>query len=344
MPPKSTDVARKISGRLSLKTALGLVLSLLLVMIVLSFALGAKWIPPMEVIRATWGVGDSSTIGIVGDLRFNRTWLGGIAGAALGASGVLMQSLTGNPIAEPGILGVNAGASLGVVVGIVLFGSLAPAVAVWCALAGAACAVGCVYAVTTSALARGSATTVTLAGVALGAVFVGVAQALVLIDEDVLDAFRFWQVGSLTARSLGDAAPLLPLLLIALILALALSRAMDAIALGDDTARGLGVRPGLIRILGFSAVAVACAVATSLVGPIGFIGLLAPHAARALVGPSLVRAVPVALVLGSCFVLAADIVGRLIGRGAEVQVGVVSAFIGVPVLIAIVLSKRRLSV
>lgn len=317
-------------------------IGLLLVAIVASYALGSKWIAPDEVVRALLGAADATSEGIVGGLRASRTALGLLCGAALGAAGVLMQALTRNPVADPGLLGVNAGASLGVVAGIAVLGSVGVTAAIGFALVGAAGATAAVFALATARFAEASPVRLTLAGVAMAAVFSGAAQAIVVLDERVLDAFRFWQVGSLSARSIGDVgAPVIIGVLVCLAGAVLLAPSLNALALGDDSATALGVSPRAVRLAGLVVLTGLCAIATALAGPISFVGLAVAHAARLLVGPDHRVLLPLAILAGPAVLLLSDVLGRLIGLGAEVPVGIVTAFVGAPLLAVFVIGVRR---
>ncbi|WP_084500041.1 FecCD family ABC transporter permease [Brevibacterium album] len=312
--------------------ALGLFLA-----VVLSFALGARALPPAEVAAALLGIGDHGTVVIVGDLRFDRTVAGLACGIALGLAGVLMQALTRNPLADPGLLGVNVGAALGVVIGIAVLGSAGSGQVLWFALLGAGAASAAIVLTAGSSLVSGSPVRLVLAGVAFGGVLSGVTQLLVLTSERILDSFRFWQVGSLAMRSAAETGPLLLLIGIAAAVALLLGPHLNVLALGEDTASSLGVSPVLVRTVGFGLVTVLCAAAVAIAGPIAFIGLVSAHLARLLAGPDLRVVLPLALLLGPCLVLASDVLGRLIGGGAEIPVGIVAAFLGAPALMALLL-------
>lgn len=312
-----------------------LLCALLFVSVVLSLALGAKSIPPAEVASALLGIGEHGTVMIVGELRVNRTVAGLACGAALGVAGALMQALTRNPLADPGLLGVNAGAALGVVVAIMVLGSAGATSAMFFALAGAVLASAVIVAIASSELIDGSPVRLILAGVAFGAVLSGITQALVFSSETVLDSFRFWQVGSLTMRTAGEILPLLVVGAVAACVGIALAVPLNGLALGDDMATAIGVNPLVVRIAGFVVVAVLCSIAIAIGGPISFIGLVSAHIARLLVGPDLRALLPAAFLLGPCCVLLADVAGRTLGSGAELPVGVVAAFLGAPVLLAL---------
>lgn len=327
-------------GRSTMAAVAAIVLSLGL-SVVLSLAIGARFIPFDQVVLSLFGVGEQNVTNIVGELRVSRTVNGLLCGVALGLAGVLMQALTRNPIADPGMLGVNAGAAFGVVAGLTLFGSLGASSTIWLALAGAALAAGVIFWFSGSRFAAASPVRLILAGVAFSAMLSGIAQTFVLLDEDVLDVFRFWRVGSLTSRTVEEALPLIVFIVAGVIVALAVAPALNTMALGDDTAVSLGVRPGVVRIIVLVAVTLLCGTATALAGPISFVGLVIPHLLRRLVGPDLRLLLPLSMLAAPAMLLISDVIGRIIGGGGEVQVGVVTAFIGGPLLIAFVIGRRR---
>jgi len=276
---------------------------------------------------------------VVLELRVPRTLLGLLAGAALGLAGTVMQGLTRNPLADPGILGVNAGAALCVVLAITVLGVTSARGYVWFAFLGAAAAAVGVYAVA----AAGGGTTplkLALAGAAVSAALTAVTTALLLLDQSTFDQFRFWQVGALAGRDAGVARAVAPFLLVGCLAALLLGRMLDTVALGDDVARGLGADLALTRVLAAATVVLLCGAATAACGPIGFVGLTVPHAARVLAGPGHRWALPYAMLLAPCLLLAADVLGRVVARPGEVQVGIVTAVLGAPVFIALVRRRR----
>lgn len=310
---------------------------------VASLAIGAKSIPMGEVVAALFGQGDESVRVIIGDWRLSRTVVGLVCGVALGAAGVVIGALTRNPIADPGLLGVNAGAALGVVVGLTVSGGAMGVTGyTWFAFAGAGAAAVIVYLLSMIGQATASPLRLALSGVALAAVLSGVTQLLVFVDESVLDSFRFWRIGSLAARDLADVLPLVPYVLGAALLALALCRALNALSLGDRTAVALGVNLGVVRLLGFLVVTVLCGAATALAGPIAFVGLLVFHIARYLVGSDYRLLVPLSMVLAPSLLLGADVLGRAFSDGGPVPVGVMTAFVGSPALIALIVWSRRM--
>lgn len=279
----------------------------------------------------------STTALIVRDFRVPRTLLAILVGAALGAAGALIQAITRNPLADPGILGVNAGAYTAVVFAAVLLPG-DPTGHVWIAMGGALVAALVVYGIGTNGPAGGGASKLVLTGVALGAVLTGVSFAVTLVRPDVFDKIRFWSAGSLQNRQFDTFWAVLPFIIAGLLIALALPRALNALALGEDVALALGSRPALTKLAGVAAVTCLCGAATAAAGPIAFVGLMVPHALRALVGPDQRWIVPMCLVAAPTLMLGADIVGRVAAPG-ELPVGVVTAFIGAPVLIA--LTRRK---
>ncbi|SCE20671.1 iron complex transport system permease protein [Streptomyces sp. DvalAA-14] len=275
---------------------------------------------------------------VIRRVRLPRTLLGLLAGAALGVAGAAMQALTRNPLADPGLLGVNAGAAAAVVTAISFFGVTSLTGYVWFALAGAAAASALVY------LAGGSrsATPVrlALAGTAATALLQGYTNAVQLTDQVALDRMRFWQVGSLATADMATVEHVAPFIAVGTLLALGTARPLNAVALGDDTARGLGARLTRTRVLVMVAITLLCGSATAACGPIVFIGLMVPHVVRGITGPDMRWILPYAAVLSPALLLGADVVGRLVTRPAELQVGIVTAVLGGPVFIVLVRRRR----
>jgi iron complex transport system permease protein len=251
-----------------------------------------------------------------------------------------MQGVARNPLADPGILGVNAGAALFVVVGITFLGISTASGYIWLAFAGAAVAAVVVYSV--SAIGRDGATPVklALAGAAVTAALSSLVTAILLVNQETLDTFRFWQVGSLSGRTFDTMGTVLPFVVIAGVIALFSGRMLNVLALGDDLGRGLGQHVGLSRLLGAAVVVVLCGSATALAGPIGFVGLIIPHVARLAVGSDYRRILPLSALLGPILLLVADVIGRLVARPGELEVGIVTALIGAPVFILIVRYRK----
>jgi len=279
---------------------------------------------------------------IIRSLRVPRTVIGLGVGVALGLAGAVMQGVTRNPLADPGIFGVEAGAALAVVVGIYVFGIGSLTGYVWFAFAGAGIASVVVYGL--GSLGRGGATPVklALAGAAMAALLGSLTSAILIIDIATLDQFRFWAVGSLAGRDAQIAAQVAPFLAVGVVLALAAARGLNTLALGDDAARSLGQRVQLARATSGLAVIVCSGAAVAAAGPIGFVGLTVPHVARAICGPDYRWILPWSLVLAPSLLLGADVIGRVVARPGELQVGIVTAFIGAPFFVALV-RRRKLA-
>jgi iron complex transport system permease protein len=312
----------------------GLVI-LLVFAAVMSLLIGAKSLPVGVIADALSGTCQTADCTIVLDARLPRTLAGLLAGGALGLAGALMQTLTRNPLADPGILGVNAGASFAIVLGAALLGFSSPQEQLMMAFSGALAASLLVAFTGSQGGGQLSPVRLTLAGVALGAVLEGLSSGIALLNPDVYDQLRFWQAGSLDIRTLYTLKVVLLPVLIAAIVALGLSRSLNSLSLGADTATALGSRVARTQIIGLLAIAVLSGSATAIVGPIAFIGLMMPHMARWLVGADHRWSLPVTLLATPALLLFADILGRLLVPG-ELRVSVVSAFIGAPVLIWLV--------
>lgn len=324
---------------------LAIATAVLLLAVAASLALGARDIPLGTVVNALTAPDPADPLqAIVLHQRLPRTAIGLLTGAALGLAGTLMQGLTRNPLADPGLLGVNAGASLAVVLAIALLGVSSPGSFVWFAMAGAAVAAVLVHAV--GSLGREGATPVrlALAGTALTAGVTSVITLILLTDTRAVNAFRFWQVGSLAGRGAAtgpDAiAALAPFVVLGAALAFASGPALNVLSLGDDLARGLGANVALVRGLVLLAVVLLAGSATALAGPIVFVGLVVPHVIRPFTGPDHRWVLAWAVPLGAALLLLADVVGRLVVRPGELEAGLVVAVVGAPVMIAIVRRAR----
>ncbi|CAD5990778.1 iron ABC transporter permease [Agreia sp. COWG] len=308
-----------------------------------SLFLGSRSIDLLTALGAVLGHGgDAVDTMVVLDLRVPRTVIGLVAGAALGLAGALMQGLTRNPLADPGLLGVNAGASLAVVVAISVFGVSSASGYVWFAFGGAAVAALVVYLVA-SGRAGPSPLSLTLAGAATTAALTSFITLILLRDLDTLAQYRFWSVGSLVGRDLGTVAVLAPFLVVGVITALLLGRSLNSLALGDDLARGLGQKVGITRIVAGVAIILLCGSATSLAGPLVFVGLVVPHVAGRLVGSDYRWILLYSIPLGAVLLVLADTVGRLVAPPSELEAGIVVALIGAPVLIALVRRDRAVT-
>ena len=307
---------------------------------VASLAFGARWVGAREVADTLLHARHTTMNGLVVLERIPRTVFSIIAGASLGVSGALMQAITRNPIADPGILGVNMGASLFVVSGIAFFQIHTAGQYIWFALAGSAITALLVYSI--GSLGYGGATPIklALAGASTSAALSSLVSAVILPRTEVMNAFRFWQVGSVSGATWEGILSVLPFLAAGLLLGFLSTPALNALALGDEVATGLGVRTGLVRITAAAAGVLLCGATTALAGPIGFVGLMIPHIMRLVCGPNLRILVPMSAVGGAILLTLSDVAGRLIGSPGELEAGIVTAFLGAPILIFIAMRTK----
>lgn len=309
---------------------------------VASLFVGSAALSPSQVVDALTGPTDDLVVqATVIELRVPRTLLGILVGAALGTAGAVAQALTRNPLADPGILGVNAGAGLAVAISVAFFGITGIRGYVWFSFAGALVSFALVYAIALRGPHGATPVRLTLVGVALTAVFTGSSQSLSLLLPAVFDQMRFWGVGSIANRPPGTVEFIGPFIVVGLVAAVLLGRAANALALGDDRARSLGVPVGAVRVSAAVVITVLCGAATAAAGPIAFVGLMIPHAVRMLTGPDQRWVLAYSMVWAPVLLLVADIAGRIIVWPAELQVGVVTAFLGAPVLILLVRRAER---
>lgn len=309
--------------------------------ILLSLLVGARSVPLSSLWEAITAFDLTLADHAVLQSRLQRTAAGVAVGASLAVGGAAMQGMTRNPLADPGILGLNAGAAAAVALGVYLLSISQVVEFMVLAFAGAGIATVAVYAI--AARGRDGATPVklALAGAAITAGLSSLVHALVMLDQASLDRMRFWQVGTLGARSLVDVALVGVFMLAGLVIVLVMTGTLNALALGDDAAVGLGVSVGPARLRLGAAVILLCGAAVALAGPIGFLGLVVPHAVRLLVGGDYRRVVPLCLLGGPVLILVADVIGRIIAPPAEVQVGVMTALVGVPVFITLIRTRRQ---
>lgn len=318
----------------------------LLVLIAVVVAAGA-----VSITFGTRTVGlDDIVAGLTGDIdtasaaavakRVPRTILALVVGGALAVSGAVMQGVTRNPLADPQILGINGGASLAVVIGLAFFGLSGSLGYIWVAMFGAAVAAVFVY--TIGSLGRGGASPLklALAGAATAVAFSSLISAILLPRIDVMSVFRFWQIGGVGGATFEKIALVSPFLIVGLLVCLGASGALNSLALGDELAAGLGERVRTARLLAALGAVILCGAATAVAGPIGFVGLVVPHICRLLVGPDHRWLLPVSALVGGGLLVVADVVGRVIARPQEVEVGIVTALIGAPFFIAIVRRQR----
>nr|QEO74074.1 transport system permease protein [uncultured bacterium] len=277
--------------------------------------------------------------GLVSGTRVPRTALGLLVGIALGLAGAVMQALTRNPLADPGLLGISSGAAFGVVLAVVWAGVTSLYGYIWFAFAGALITSVVVYAI------GGRSTTpvrLALAGVAVSALLTSLTSGISLVDPDALNRYRYWAAGSLAGQDITLVWQVLPFVLVGAVLALASAPAMNSLSLGEDVAVALGRQVRLVRLQGVIAITLLTGAAVAAIGPVVFVGLVVPHVARLITGPDHRWLLPFATVLAPILLLGADILGRIIGRPGEVGVGIMVAFLGAPFFIALV-RRRRLA-
>ena len=316
------------------------VLALLAIVTVLSVMVGSRDLPLSTVWDALTGADTGRDAQVVTILRIPRTVMGLLVGAALGVAGALIQAVTRNPLADPGILGVNAGSAFAVAMGVGLLGVTAPSGYVWFAFGGALVTTVLVYLV--GSIGRGSVSPaqLTLAGVALGAVLSGITSALLLADQETFSVIRAWEAGSFADRGGEVISATAPFLVVGLVIALALGPALNAVALGDDLAHALGAKVLRTRVLSLLAITLLAGSATAMAGPVAFVGLMIPHIARWIVGPDQRWIIAYSVLLAPVLTIAADVLGRVILPTGEMQVGIVTAFLGAPVLVLLVRRER----
>jgi iron complex transport system permease protein len=333
-------------SRLRRRRLLGLsaLVVVLIVACVAGVALGAKAIPldhVWDALVAPTGTADDI---VVRALRIPRTLLGVMVGAALGLSGALIQGHTRNPLADAGLLGVNAGAAFLVVVGIYAFGVTSLYGYVWFAFAGALVAMVVVFALGSTGRGGPTPVTLALAGAAVSALLAALTSAVILVDVQTLDAYRFWAVGSLAGRDAAVAGQVGWFLLAGAVIAFAGAPALNALALGDDVARSLGHSVLRTRVVGIVAITLLAGGATAACGPVAFVGLVVPHVVRGFTGPDHRWLLPISALAGAVLLVAADVLGRVLARPGELQVGIVLALVGGPFFVWLVRRRKMVAV
>lgn len=339
IPPDTTVTGlrrRRLLGLAALIALLGLVL-------LASISIGARPMTFAEVFHALTVNDGSETDLIVHTLRIPRTLLGLVVGIALGIAGALIQGHTRNPLADAGLLGINAGAAFLVVLSIYLFGMSTPSQYLWFAFAGALIAAVTVFGFASIGNGNASPLSLALAGAAVAFFLQAMTNTVVLLDQTTLDGFRFWVVGSVAGRGSDVLWQVLPFLTAGVVIALASTPGLNVLGLGEDVARSLGTNVALSRTVGIAAITLLTGAATAACGPIAFIGLIVPHIARAITGPDYRWLVPYAGLLGGVLLLLADVIGRIVVRPGELQVGIVLALIGAPFFIALVRRRKLVS-
>ncbi|NUP01910.1 MAG: iron ABC transporter permease [Nonomuraea sp.] len=319
---------------------LAILLAAVLVAVVLSITIGSKSVPPGDAWQALTAPTGSENDIIIRSLRVPRTALGILAGIALGVAGALMQGHTRNPLADPGLLGVTQGAAFAMVASIILLGASSLLVSIWFGLAGALVASVAVFALGMVG-GRGGPTPVTLAlaGTAVSALLYALTSAIVLLDEQAMDVFRFWQAGSIAARGPDVVWQVLPFVLAGLLLALINAPGLNALSLGEDVARSLGQNIALTRTVGVASVTLLSGAAVAACGSLAFVGLIVPHLVRPLSGTDHRWLLPYSGLVGAALLLVADVIGRVVAPPGELEVGVVLALLGAPFFVALV--RRR---
>jgi iron complex transport system permease protein len=338
---RSTAVAPSPHGirHRRLLVLLGLLAGLLLA-VALSITLGSKPVPLADAWHALTAPSGTEHDIIIRSLRVPRTVLGVLAGLALGVAGALMQGHTRNPLADPGLLGVTQGAAFAMVASIILLGASSVLAYIWFGLAGALVASVAVFALGMAGGRGGPApVTLALAGTAVSALLYALTSALVLLDEQAMDVFRFWQAGSIAARGSDVVWQVLPFILAGLVLALVNAPALNALSLGEDVARGLGQNIAMTRAVGVAAVTLLSGASVAACGALAFVGLIVPHLVRPLSGTDHRWLLPFSGLVGAVLLLVADVLGRVVAPPGELEVGVVLALIGAPFFIALV--RRR---
>jgi iron complex transport system permease protein len=337
--PARTAASARGSGRAILLVALAV-----LVIAALSLLVGSRGLDPVTVWQALWSDSNAEAHAIVAGQRLPRTIIGLLGGGALALAGTVIQAHTRNPLADPGLLGVTAGSSLAVVLAISVFGLTTASGYLWFAFVGAAAGTVLVSFVGIVAGRRRDASpaALVLAGAAISAFLSAGTGIILLLDSAALDLYRFWTVGSLAGgRGFDVLLPVVPFLAVGTVLALVHAQALDTLALGDDLARSLGRRLLPTRLLGLAIITLLVGGATSIIGSLGFIGLVAPHAVRWFTGPGHRLLLPLSALAGAGITVGADIVGRLVVSPAELPVGIVLGLVGGPAFLAIVARMRR---
>jgi len=313
----------------------------LVLAVITSLAVGARAIDPTTVVRALVSYDDADPLHLmVRELRVPRTVLAVVVGAALAVCGALIQAFTRNPLADPGILGVNAGASLAVTFAVAVLGLTTPGAYVPFALLGALTLTVLVYVLGSFGLSGATPMKLTLAGVALGATCTGFTTALVLHDRSTLQVMRFWSVGSVGGHTIDQLVWALPLIAAGLVLALVSARSLNALALGDDLAQSLGTRVATTRVVVIVAVTLLAGTSVAAAGPIAFVGIMIPHTVRWFTGPDQRWVLLYSMLVGPTFLLLADVLGRVVLPTGELRVGIVTGLLGAPVLVALVRRKQ----
>jgi iron complex transport system permease protein len=336
-------IAKKYHSGKSLLLIAGLLLGsfVLWLSFIASITWGTADIAYSDIFQAFTVFDGSTNHLIVRTVRLPRSLIAMLVGAALAVAGAIMQGLTRNPLADPGILGVNAGAALAVVLGTFIFGSSSLTVYAWYAFAGATVSAVSVYLL--GSLGRGGLTpfNLTIAGAALTAFISSITSGILILSQRTLEEIRFWLAGSVAGRDMNLLLQVLPYICVGLTLAIAISKQITILSLGEDTARSLGQSTGLIKILAALSIILLAGASVAIAGPIGFIGLIVPHMVRFLVGVDYRWILPYSAILGAIIMLIADLCSRLVLQPRELPVGLVMPLIGAPCFIYLIRWKVK---
>jgi iron complex transport system permease protein len=342
---KVIEKTKKPITALRLQRIIGLVIALLLLtaVVFLSLMIGAKPLSIGVVWKALFSSSNSYNYAIIHESRIPRTIIALAVGPAFGLAGAVIQALTRNPLADPGILGVNAGAAFAVALAVGIFSVTSTSSYIWFALIGALIATIAIYFIGGGAGKKSpTPEQITLAGVAMAAALDGITTALSLMNSRAFAGMLNWRVGSLARKGLEDLWPIMPFLIVGILVALVIAPALNAIAFGDDRASSLGVNVGLIRIFGLISVTLLAGGATAIAGPIVFLGLMVPHCVRWFVGPDQPWIFLYSIVIAPLILLLSDIIGRVVLSTGEVPVGIITGFVGAPILLILV-RRRKVS-
>ena len=317
-----------------------LCLALLSIMAVFSISLGAKNIAFSKVVDVLLGNNPDSLEAAIILQRIPRTVFGILAGGALGISGALMQSITRNPIADPSILGVNTGASLFVVAGIAFFNITVAYQYIWLGITGAGVTAVFVYSVASMGKDGATPLKLALSGSAVSIVLGSLVSTIMLPNNRVMEAFRFWQVGSIGSATWDNIMLISPFLIVGFIISMFISGYLNNLALGDEAATALGTNVVMTRTIGALASVLLCGATTALAGPIGFVGLIIPHIIRLIFGSEMSKMLPLSFLGSALLMLISDVIGRIISLPGETEVGIVTAVLGAPVFILAIRKGR----
>jgi iron complex transport system permease protein len=336
-------VSFKELKKLKLLSPVGLIVGLIILLIcfVYSVKWGAVEIPLVQILTSFTAFDGSDNHLIIQTIRLPRSLIAILVGSSLAVSGALMQGLTRNPLADPGILGIESGAALFVVATIFLFGSSSLSVLIIAAMLGAAVTAILVYFL--ASWGRGGATplNLTVVGAALTALTFSFTTAILILSQQTLEQIRFWLAGSLAGRDFDVLLPVLPFAGVGLIVAFALARQITTISLGGDVAKGLGQQVAWVKIIAAISVVLLAGSSVALAGPIGFIGLVVPHMVRFFIPADYRWILPYTAIAGATLLLIADIAARVLLKPQELPVGVMTALVGAPLFVYLVKSKVK---